>query len=68
MTDQTVDADAFNAFEAAGWEKQARGYEDFFGSITTRLVEPLLMPPRVGREARVLSIASSARPCGYFSG
>jgi hypothetical protein len=23
MTDQTVDAEAFNAFEAAGWEKQA---------------------------------------------
>ena len=47
MTHQTVDADAFNVFEAAGWEKQAPGYDDFFGPITTRLVEPLLdaVPP-----------------------
>jgi hypothetical protein len=28
MTEPTVDADAFNAFEAAGWERQAAGYED----------------------------------------
>jgi ubiquinone/menaquinone biosynthesis C-methylase UbiE len=58
MTDQTVDAEAFNAFEAAGWEKQAPGYEDFFGPITTRLVEPLLDAARVGRGARVLDVAS----------
>jgi ubiquinone/menaquinone biosynthesis C-methylase UbiE len=58
MTDQTVDADAFNAFEAAGWEKQARGYQNFFGSITTRLVEPLLDAAGVGRDARVLDVAS----------
>jgi ubiquinone/menaquinone biosynthesis C-methylase UbiE len=58
MTDQTVDAEAFNVFEAAGWEKQAPGYEDFFGPITTRLVEPLLDAARVGRGARVLDVAS----------
>lgn len=58
MTDQTVDADAFNVFEAAGWEKQAPGYDDFFGPITTRLVEPLLDAAEVGRGARVLDVAS----------
>jgi SAM-dependent methyltransferase len=58
MPDQMVDADAFNAFEAAGWEKQAPGYEDFFGPITTRLVEPLLDDAGVGRGARVLDVAS----------
>src|SRR3954469_20200810 len=53
-----VDADAFNAFEAAGWEKQVSGYEDFFGPITTRLVGPLLDAAEVGRGARVLDVAS----------
>jgi ubiquinone/menaquinone biosynthesis C-methylase UbiE len=58
MTEPTLDADAFNAFEAAGWEKQAAGYDDFFGSITTRLVEPLLDAAEVGPGARVLDVAS----------
>jgi SAM-dependent methyltransferase len=42
MTEPTVDADAFNAFEAAGWEHQVAGYDAFFVPITTRLVGPLL--------------------------
>ena len=42
MNDVRVDADAFNEFEAAGWVGQAAGYHDFFGHVTTRLVEPLL--------------------------
>jgi ubiquinone/menaquinone biosynthesis C-methylase UbiE len=58
MTEPTVDADAFNAFEAAGWEKQASGYQDFFGPITTRLVDPLLDAAGVGRGSRVLDVAS----------
>lgn len=58
MTEPTVDADAFNAFEAAGWQRQAAGYEDFFGPITTRLVEPLLDAAEVGRGARLLDVAS----------
>jgi SAM-dependent methyltransferase len=58
MTEPTVDADAFNAFEAAGWQKQAAGYEGFFGPITTRLVEPLLDAAEVGRGERVLDVAS----------
>jgi 2-polyprenyl-3-methyl-5-hydroxy-6-metoxy-1,4-benzoquinol methylase len=57
MTDPTVDADAFNAFEAAGWEEQVAGYEAFFVPITTRLVGPLL-DAEVRRGARVLDVAS----------
>jgi SAM-dependent methyltransferase len=52
------DADAFNAFEAAGWETHAAGYEEFFGPITTRLVEPLLDAAGVRPGARVLDVAS----------
>jgi SAM-dependent methyltransferase len=57
-TETKIDADAFNAFEAAGWEKQAAGYEDFFGPITTRVVEPLLDAAEVGRGKRVLDVAT----------
>jgi SAM-dependent methyltransferase len=53
MSEPPVDADAFNAFEAAGWEKQVSGYQDFFGPITTRLVGPLLDAAAVDRGARV---------------
>src|SRR4051794_1714706 len=58
MNKPPVDADAFNAFEAAGWEQQVSGYEDFFGPITTRLVGPLLDAAEVGRGTRVLDVAS----------
>ncbi len=58
MTEAKVDADAFNAFEAAGWEKQAAGYEDFFGQITTRLVDPLLDAAEIRAGERVLDVAT----------
>ena len=58
MTEPRVDADAFNAFEATGWQRQAAGYEEFFGPITTRLVEPLLDAAEVGRGTRLLDVAS----------
>lgn len=58
MTEAKIDADAFNAFEAAGWEKQAAGYEDFFGLITSRLVEPLLDAAGIDRGMRVLDVAT----------
>ena len=58
MTDPAVDPDAFNAFEAAGWEARAGGYEDFFGRITVRAVEPLLDAAGVRSGTRVLDLAS----------
>ena len=53
-----IDPDAFNAFEAAGWNRQSAGYDDFFGQITTRAVEPLLDAAEVGAGDRVLDVAS----------
>ena len=58
MTDQKVDADAFNTFEAAGWEQQAGGYEDFFAPISNRLADPLLDDASVGSDTRVLDVAT----------
>jgi ubiquinone/menaquinone biosynthesis C-methylase UbiE len=53
-----IDADAFNAFEAAGWEAKAAGYDHFFGAFTSRLVDPLLDAAEVGRGVRILDVAS----------
>jgi SAM-dependent methyltransferase len=53
-----IDADAFNAFEAAGWETKAAGYDRFFGAITSRLIEPLLDAASVGPGSRVLDVAT----------
>jgi ubiquinone/menaquinone biosynthesis C-methylase UbiE len=53
-----IDAAAFNAFEAAGWEAKAAGYDEFFGAITTRLVAPLLDAAEVRAGVRLLDVAS----------
>ncbi len=53
-----IEPDAFDAFEAAGWEDRASGYHRFLGSITGRLVEPLLDAARVTAGTRVLDIAT----------
>jgi hypothetical protein len=45
-----IDADAFNAFEVAGWDGQAATYDDFFGRVTSRLVDPLLDVAGVGHK------------------
>jgi SAM-dependent methyltransferase len=58
MDTQAVDADAFNAFEAAGWEEQAGAYHRSFASLTARAVEPLLDLAEVGRGKRVLDVAT----------
>ena len=53
-----IDPDAFNAFEAGGWEEKAAGYDRFFGRITSQLVEPLLDAASVGTGTRMLDLAT----------
>jgi SAM-dependent methyltransferase len=53
-----IDPDAFNAFEAVGWNERAEGYHRFFGSLTTRVIEPLLDAADVGAKTRVLDLAT----------
>jgi ubiquinone/menaquinone biosynthesis C-methylase UbiE len=60
-----TDPDAFNAFEAAGWEERAQGYDRAFRSLTSRLAEPLLDAASVTSGTRVLDIASGP---GYVAG
>lgn len=53
-------ADAFNAFEAAGWGQKAAGYDAFLGKLTSRVVDALLDAAGVGASAgvRVLDLAT----------
>lgn len=53
-----MDADAFNAFEASGWEGKAAAYDAFFGPVTGRGVEPLLDAAGVRSGTRVLDLAT----------
>ena len=58
MQSGSIDPDAFNAFEAAGWELKSTGYDDFFGQITSRLIDPLLDGAAVSAGDRVLDVAT----------
>ena len=58
MGQPAIDPDAFNAFEASGWEAKAAGYDRFFAGITGRFVEPLLDAAAVGPGTRVLDLAT----------
>jgi SAM-dependent methyltransferase len=53
-----IDADAFNAFEAAGWEGRALVYDRAFGATTSQAVESLLDAAAVGPGTRVLDLAT----------
>ena len=57
MGQAAIDPDAFNAFEAEGWEEKATGYDRFFGAITGQLVEPLLDAASVDAGTRMLDLA-----------
>jgi SAM-dependent methyltransferase len=57
-TQTPIDPDAFNAFEAAGWDERADAYHRFFGTLTTRVIEPLLDAAEVDRGTRVLDVAT----------
>jgi len=53
-----VDPDAFNTFEAAGWEEKAGAYEEAFASLTGQAIEPLLDAASVAAGTRVLDVAT----------
>ena len=50
--------DAFQRYEAEGWERIAAAYDDFFDSVSKRLAPDLLDAARVGEGSRVLDVGS----------
>jgi ubiquinone/menaquinone biosynthesis C-methylase UbiE len=57
VSDDT-DADAFKAFEAAGWSANADRYDRLTGRVSASVVEPLLDAAEVGRDTRVLDLGT----------
>lgn len=51
-------ADAFHAFEHAGWQSATHGYNDAFGSLTRQAIGPLLHAAGAAIGVRVLDVAS----------
>ena len=53
------DAEAFDAFEAAGWAtKDVGAYDSLAGRVTARLAEPLLSAVGAGAGTRILDVAT----------
>jgi SAM-dependent methyltransferase len=53
-----IEATAFNAFEAEGWERRAGAYHGFFAPITSRAIDPLLDAAAVGPGTWLLDVAT----------
>jgi SAM-dependent methyltransferase len=53
----TERADAFDAFEAAGWEDRAADYDRSWSAFTAGLADPILDAAGVGPGTRVLDVA-----------
>ena len=51
------DPEAVRAFERAGWERAAAGYQSSFATVTRLFIDPLLEDARIGPGMNVLDIA-----------
>jgi ubiquinone/menaquinone biosynthesis C-methylase UbiE len=54
------DADAFDAYERAGWEAIAEHFAERWSPITSQAIDPLLDAAHVGRGTRVLDVGTGA--------
>ena len=50
------DADAFRAFEHAGWQRASGAYERYWGQVTAQTAEPLLDAAGVAEGSRMLDV------------
>lgn len=57
MSDAQIDAEAFKAFEHAGWVEVAGRYADTFAHLTEQAIEPLLDAAGVRPGTRALDVA-----------
>jgi SAM-dependent methyltransferase len=57
MNGDTVDADAFDRFEADGWARRVAGYDRFLSPVTSQVIATLLDAARVGPGQRALDLA-----------
>jgi len=57
-TDQSVDAEAFHAFEKSGWESNVSEYDAAFARLTTQAAGALLDAVKTRSGARLLDVAT----------
>jgi SAM-dependent methyltransferase len=62
---EVADLDAFDRFEAAGWETTAAAYDHYWPRLTNRLNDHLLDAVGAGPHARLLDVACGP---GYLTG
>lgn len=70
MKDQSVNTNAFKAFEHAGWEKAVSPYHNYFSSLTSQIINPLLEAVNARNGMRLLDVATgpgyvAAKAAGY---
>jgi len=58
MSSESIDAEAFTAWETEGWEVRAATYLRLFSPLTSRFIEPLLDVAGVGTGTRLLDVAT----------
>ncbi len=58
MIGARIDADAFNEFEAAGWESAADEYTGYLAQVTAEFADALLDAAAVGAGTSVLDVAT----------
>jgi ubiquinone/menaquinone biosynthesis C-methylase UbiE len=58
MTQSQIDLEAFRNFEKAAHDKLAETYYDAFSAVTNKAIEPLLNAAYVGKESRLLDVAT----------
>jgi SAM-dependent methyltransferase len=54
------DAEAFDAYESAGWEAVAAVYDEHWSALTSQVVDPLLDAAGVERGMRVLDVGTGS--------
>jgi SAM-dependent methyltransferase len=58
MEEASVNTSSFKAFEHTGWEKVANLYHDYFSSLTSQIISPLLEAVNVRDGMRLLDVAT----------
>src|SRR5262245_47655586 len=58
MTEMMIDSDAFRAYEHAGWQGAVEAYNDYFGSLTSQTIGPLLDAVKVEQNTLLLDLAT----------
>lgn len=58
LTETMSDSAAFRAYELAGWQGSVGAYHDYFGSLTSQTIDPLLDAVKADQNTPLLDLAT----------